>query len=366
MNFFNKIKFKYTIVKNGLGFSLEILEGIYETYLNHKKIIHFRDGFPVYSMSIPALFSKPSIKLFSRLSFRLVSNRSLPILMSIAVSDICNADCYHCSYFNGMHHEDKKKLDFEELKDLIHQGQELGASVLNFVGGEPLLRKNICEIIKCVDKNLSSTVIFTNGWALKEKANSLRGAGLDGVYVSIDSSDKNIHDKLRNTPGIFEKALSGIEAALKTGMTVGISCCLSKEAYLRGDFDKIVELGKKLKIHEIIVFDQIPCGKLKNCKNQLKDNSWIDNLITTSKKYNENDKYPGILVYSYTTSYKSTGCAGGKNYLYIAPHGDVCACDFNSKSYGNVKESPLHKIWEKMSSEKEENYSKWCSCMLRE
>ena len=237
----NKLRFKYLVAKKSFGFSIEVMENIYEMYLNHKKIIHYRDGFPVYSMSIPSLFSKPSIKLFSKLSFRLVSNRNLPILMSLAVSDICNADCYHCSYFNGMHHEDKKKLDLEELRKVIHSGQQLGVSVLNFVGGEPLLRKDINEIIKCVDKDLSTTVIFTNGWALKEKAAGLRKAGLDGVYVSIDSADKDTHDKLRNTPGIYEKAIDGIKTALETGMTVGISCCLSKEAYLRGDFDKIVD-----------------------------------------------------------------------------------------------------------------------------
>lgn len=362
MNIKNSIKLKWLYLRHGLNYSKNISEGIYKNYLNHNKVIHYRGGLPVYSLSIPPLFSNASARLISNLAFKIITERSFPILMSIAVGDQCNANCDHCSFYKGF--KKGKLLNLQQIKNAIKQGQELGASTINIVGGEPLLNKNIFEIIKSIDKDSSISTIFTNGWHLSDQVHALKAAGLGGVYVSIDSADSGKHDKIRQKPGMFIRALKGIEKARQSGMTVGISCCIDEQDYESGELDKILDLSRGLKIHELLIFDKIPVGKLIKCRDKLRDNSWIRKVIKWTEKFNADTRYPGVLVYSHITSQLSVGCAAGRSFLYLSPYGDVCACDFDHNIFGNVKEKELSDIWIDMNQKIKESDNS-VNCRLR-
>ena len=80
--------------------------------------------------------------------------------------------------------------------------------------------------------------------------------------VSIDSYDPKVHDEYRRIPGLFDKAIKGIERAKKAGILVGISTYATREEYYDGSLEKILELGKNIGVHEIVVFDPVPTGKL--------------------------------------------------------------------------------------------------------
>lgn len=349
-----------------LGYSDELTKRMYSIYLNHDKIIHFRNGYPVYSLSTPPLFSKPSANFFARLIFRVVQNRPIPNLMSFAVNDQCNANCSHCSFFTSVDDKTKKVLTTQECKKLIADTQELGVSVINFVGGEPLMRPDLCEIIKSVDKDISITTLFTNGWLLLDRADELKKAGLDGIYISIDSADPAVHDKKRGVQGIFDKAIEGIKYAKKKGFSVGISCCLDEDDYKNGELDKIVELAKKLKIHEVLVFDALPVGRLKGRENLKRHKEWVGDMIASVKKYNADESYPGVLIYAYSTSHKSAGCTGGMNYFYVTPYGEICPCDFLHARFGSIREEPLYKILDRMSSDDKFQKAKWGGCRVKD
>ena len=213
-----KLKFKWAFATKGLQYSSDILEQIYKIYLNHNKVVHFRDGYPVYSLTTPAAFSKPAANFVARALYRTIQNRNLPNLMSFAVNDICNATCGHCSFYEGVDDPTRTVLTLEQCRKVIRETQELGASVINFVGGEPLLRDDLPEIISSVDKDLSTTVLFTNGWLLEEKADALKKAGLDGIYISLDSADGETHDQIRGRSGLYDRAIRGINQAKSMGL----------------------------------------------------------------------------------------------------------------------------------------------------
>src|SRR3989344_3533727 len=261
--FSNKLKLKLFIARRTLGYTYDYVERLYKIYLNHSKVIHFRDVYPVFSLTTPSLFSKPSANFFARSLYRSIQNKNLPNLMSFAVNDICNAACEHCSFFTAIDDKTRKTMNLEQCKKVISNAQELGVSVFNFVGGEPLMRKDLPSIIGSVDKDISSTVLFTNGWFLVERARELRRAGLDSVYISIDSAENDMHDNFRHKKGLFERAIKGIAEAKRLGMSTGISCTITPESYAGGEFDKIVELGKKIGIHEVLAFDALPAGRYK-------------------------------------------------------------------------------------------------------
>jgi MoaA/NifB/PqqE/SkfB family radical SAM enzyme len=365
-NVINKLRLKWFITKNTLRYTSDYLDQIYKIYLNHNKVIHFRDGHPVYSLSTPALYSKPSANFFARQFYKSITNKNVPNLMSYAVTDVCNANCEHCSFFAGIEKIKKEVLTLSQAQKLIKDAQEIGVSVINFSGGEPLMREDLPEIIRSVDKDLSTTILFTNGWFLSEKIKGLKKAGLDSVFVSIDSASPEKHDKFRKTEGLFSKAIEGLKRSIKTGVSTGISCCMTPEAFKEGEFNKIVELGKNIGVHEILFYDAMPTGRYKDRTDLIGNSNWIEEMIKTAKKYNEDPDYPGILIYPYTTSYRSLGCSCGIAYLYVTPYGDICPCDFNHVVFGNILKTPLYQIWDKMTSMEDFKSVNWGECKLKD
>lgn len=362
----NKLRLKLFTSTRTLGYSEDYAKRIYKIYLNHDKIIHWRDGYPVYSLSSPALYSKPSANFFARQLFKTIQNRNIPNMMSFAINDICNLHCEHCSFFTGVEDKSRKVLTLQESKNLIREAQELGVSVINFVGGEPLLREDLPQIIKSVDKDLSTSLMFTNGLLLERKAEALKEAGLDSIYVSIDSADPKKHDAFRGLKGAYKDAIAGLRKAKSLGFSVGISCTLTPESFADGELDKIVKLGKTEGIHEIVIFDAMPTGRYKYRSDLVNNEDWVEDLIKATDKYNKDPSYPGILVWAYAMSHRSVGCACGTSYFYISPYGDMMSCDFNHVKFGNILKTPLYKVWDYLTTSKGFSCSKWGGCKIKD
>lgn len=359
------LRLKWFLARGALGFTSTLLEATYRTYLNHAKVIHYRDGQPVYSLSTPALFSGASANFLARTLYRAIQNRNLPNMMSLAVNDICNANCEHCSFFSGVEDPTRTVLTTAQVAKVIHDAQDLGISVLNFVGGEPLLRKDLPEIISAVDKSRTTTVMFTNGTLLAERAPRLRQAGLDSIYVSIDSADPATNDRFRGLPGGFDTAVTGIERALALGFSTGISATMTPESFRRGEMDRLIELGRRLGVHEVLLFDAMPSGRYGDRLDLVDDQAWIEEMIEATAPYNQDPAYPGVLVWAYSAGYRAVGCACGTSYFYVSPYGDVMSCDFNHAVFGNVLSTPLWQVWDSLSSREEFRQAAWGGCKVK-
>jgi MoaA/NifB/PqqE/SkfB family radical SAM enzyme len=360
-----RLRFKWVLATGALGFTSTLLETSYRVYLNHSKVIHYRDGYPVYSLSTPALYSKPAANLLARVLYRSISNKNVPNMLSLAVNDKCDARCEHCSFFGGVADPTRTVLTTEQVCEAIRQAQELGVSVLNFVGGEPLLRRDLPELISAVDKDLTTTVLFTNGSLLAAQAPNLRRAGLDSVYVSIDAADPAEHDRFRNAPGMFDKAVAGIKEAIRVGMTTGLACTMTPESFRRGELDRLIQLGKRLGVHEVLLFDAMPSGRYSDRADLIDNQGWVEEMIRATVPYNRDTSYPGVLAWAYTSGFRALGCSCGTAYFYLSPYGDVMSCDFNHAVFGNVLETPLYQIWDEMTSMDEFKQSAWGGCKVK-
>lgn len=361
-----RLRYYWSMAAKGAGYTTSILDHIYRIYLNHNKIIHFRDGHPVFSLSTPAAFSDPAAHFLARSLYRIIQNKNLPNLMSFAVNDDCNASCGFCSFFDGVEDASKQVLTLDECRRVIREAQELGVSVINFVGGEPLLRKDLAEIVSAVDKSQSATVMFTNGRLLENRAAELKRAGLDGIYVSLQSSSAQTHDEITGVEGIFENAVTGIEKAKQLGLSTGISCCVTPETFGQGIVEEMVEFGKKIGIHEVLFFDAMPTGRSRDCDELIDNNDWVEEMIRSLKPYNDRPDYPGVISYSYMTSHRSVGCSCGTSYFYVSPYGEIMSCDFNHVSFGTIKERPLYKIWDSITTNKDYSSAKWGGCKIKD
>jgi MoaA/NifB/PqqE/SkfB family radical SAM enzyme len=360
------LRLRWFLLSRGLTSSCDLVDVLYRIYLNHSKIIHFRDGHPVYSLSTPALFSRPAAHFIARALYRGIQNRNLPNLMSVAVTDGCNARCGHCSFYDGIEDPNRALLDAPSLGRVIREAQELGVSIINLVGGEPLLRPDLADIIRSVDKSLSTVLLFTNGWHLAERARELRRAGLDSVYVSLDAPEAAEHDARRGTPGLFARALDGLRQARHCGLSVGISATITPEAWAAGELERLVELARRVGAHELLVFDALPCGRLQHRDDLIDNGGWVEAMIRSAARWNADPSYPGVVFSAYMSSHRSVGCSCGTSYFYLSPYGDVMSCDFNHAIFGNVLEQPLWQVWERLSTDPLFQQAKWGGCKVKD
>lgn len=311
------------------------------------KVIGWHKGYPSYYLLAPPVLSKPACNSLLTRIMSVYQWRKLPDLVSVAVTDKCNADCEYCS-FKSMK-KNQPLLSGDELKGAIRQCQELGAATILLAGGEPLMREDMCDIIASADKDLSQMVLFTNGYYLKEKAKDLKKAGLTSVIVSIDSATKHLHDHKKGCEGLFDKALEGIAQARKEKLLVGISSVLGRADLLDGSIEALFHLGKKLRVNGMIMFDAIPTGGYEDQSDVAFSDPELRQLIDICSEYQRKNDYPGIHPYAYSKSHQGIGCAGGVSQCYISPYGDVCPCDFMPVSMGNIKDAPLYRLWDRFS-----------------
>ena len=171
------IRFFWALLVRGSGFFFLFLRLTNRRFCNSpSKIIGWHRGYPSYYLLAPPVMSSPAATALVTRVMSTYQWRPLPDLVSVGVTDRCNAQCEYCS-FTSMRRSDAPLLSTAALVDAVAQAQELGVSTVNFVGGEPLLRADVTEVIAAVDKSLSQATMFTNGLMLEARAKSWRGPG---------------------------------------------------------------------------------------------------------------------------------------------------------------------------------------------
>ena len=161
--------------------------------------------------------------------------------VNLEVTKKCNAHCNFCDYWKT----DKERT----LDDYLPIIQHLNPISVTITGGEPLLRKDIVDIIGRLKSNLPLTRLsmITNGIALSENiADSLFGAGLDQLSISLDFLDER-HDHNRGSKGLFQHIYHIAPKIPLKGHNLCLNTVVMKDNL--DDLQKIVFWAKKNKIN---------------------------------------------------------------------------------------------------------------------
>jgi cytosylglucuronate decarboxylase len=103
------------------------------------------------------------------------------------------------------------RFPLKEAREVASAGSG-SLQLVRFTGGEPLLHRELPAIVAAFATSGLMTSVITNGGSLAERRGELVAAGLDQVVVSLDSPEAADHDRFRQTPGLFERAVAGISA----------------------------------------------------------------------------------------------------------------------------------------------------------
>src|SRR3972149_6983816 len=151
----------------------------------------------------------------------LTDNCGRPLLnLRIAITQRCNFRCDFChKEGEECSRGDCPEMTVDEIVRIARIAVSLDISRIKLTGGEPLMRKDLCEIVKGIAaipglKDLSMT---TNGAMLGFQAQELRACGLKRVNISLPTLDAETYSKL--TDGRIENALEGVKAAVAAGFS---------------------------------------------------------------------------------------------------------------------------------------------------
>jgi len=146
--------------------------------------------------------------------------------LRLSVTDRCDFACVYCMppSGEGEHALRPELMTFEEVAQLVSVFAQLGVQRVRFTGGEPLVRRDVVNLVELVQRRtgLTKLVMTTNGGRLGELAAPLARAGLTGVNVSLDSLDpERFHAITRG--GELTRVLAGVHAALEAGLDVKLN-----------------------------------------------------------------------------------------------------------------------------------------------
>lgn len=136
------------------------------------------------------------------------------------MTDRCNFRCTYCMPLDNYDWIAKSQiLTYEEIGRLARIFVRLGVSKMRITGGEPLLRKDLTDLVAMLSgiPGVADLCLTTNGSLLADKAVSLREAGLNRVTVSIDSLNPDTFSRMAQR-GSLEGVLRGVSAARRAGL----------------------------------------------------------------------------------------------------------------------------------------------------
>lgn len=145
-------------------------------------------------------------------------NRRITYLR-ISVTDRCNLRCIYCMPPQGVLLREKTHfLSYEDIIKIVRVAAGLGISKVRITGGEPLVRKDIGQLIHRIKvvQGVREVAITTNGVLLVSQAFELKRSGLDRINVSLDTLDPHKY-RFLTRGGDLNRVLKGIQAIQNAG-----------------------------------------------------------------------------------------------------------------------------------------------------
>lgn len=246
----------------------------------------------------------------------------------------CNLRCIHCYAGSAPEKIGTEKMTVSDWKAVIRQLVDLDCRSIQFIGGEPLLYRGLCDLIQCAkEQGIGSIEVFTNATLVTEKLADFF-AQL-GVRVAFSLYAPNTaHDLVTKVPGSFSKTISNIKLLRSKGVPVRaavIAMSVNQE-----QVETAVKFAKEELGVEISRFDIIrPTGR--GCFDNLVPNKLIRYAYQTIPRFSRLDKQTFInCLYAHS-------CWNGE--LCITPSGNVLPCIFERHMVlGNVLQAPLREI----------------------
>ena len=292
--------------------------------------------------------------LASRLS------RHGPFLLSHLVTGRCNCRCPTCLWRNS----DADELETPVIEQLYRDAREAGFVMNAIWGGEPLLRQDLGRLSRSSRRDGMITTVITNGFLLPDRANEI-GKEVHTLIVSLDYPESTCHDAFRGLPGLFDRAIEGMEALkrMHSPAKIVINCLLH-----RGNENKVTQmaelaasLGVSLWVCPAREGTSKDTGKTNRealASRESEEQAARQLLDLKKKGYPINNSR--TYLKRYLLNMEPYVCRSPFVSLTVTPEGNVTNCFRRDRPYGNVRTTPFDEIMKNWNRREAINATRGC------
>jgi MoaA/NifB/PqqE/SkfB family radical SAM enzyme len=257
-------------------------------------------------------------------------------IIDIAYSYVCNLRCKHCTASRFVRKE--RRLTPFDIRKISDDAHALGLCQFCLSGGEPLVFKDLDQVILALQPDKFHLAMSTNGHFLTpEVAKHLKLIGLDKVKISLDDFDEKRHNENRNSDGAYRKAIDAMFNAKAAGLSVVIQTVVTHQ---NCQTDRLMQMAQFAQQHgfTIDVLIARATGAWEGRHEVLIDESDAEFL----RKAHE--QYPVLHRDTFPSYGMDKGCGCVDSTLHITQYGDVLPCVYVHISIGNIFEESLDDI----------------------
>jgi radical SAM protein with 4Fe4S-binding SPASM domain len=273
----------------------------------------------------------------------------VPLSVHLDLTWRCNERCVHCY----LDHDGRGEMTPAEIDALLPQLAEAGVFFLTLSGGEPLLRKDLFDILRHARELTLNVKVKTNAILIREREAALmRDLGVDNVQVSIYSHREEVHDAITKARGSLARSTRAIRLLVSEGLKVTIAHVMMRNN--RGDYPAVRELAQQLGASFTI--DPTITPHINGNRSLLALNIPREDLeavmrdptLTGNAAESEGVGLParGTPPAPITDAdLDAVPCSAGHSFCYISPFGDLYPCVQFPLPSGNIRRQRFIDIW---------------------
>jgi MoaA/NifB/PqqE/SkfB family radical SAM enzyme len=279
-----------------------------------------------------------------------VLNHGGPGYLQFAITNICNADCGFCGFARSQFDpKDRRSVTLDEAKRVVDIAVKNHIGYLLFVGGEPMVHRDLRAMTRYAAERGIHPMICTNGglWT-EENMRGLASDGLTSVIMSIDAHDVAKHEKNRGLQDVCKKIRKANEFFHSVSIQTTASITASR---LIDDYDKLPEFLESLDFRSCTF--SYPLTSLASSYLSFSDSGLVNyskdeliGLFGKIKRLKQHSRFPVVnpaesldeMQRHLRGEKEKFGCLGGHKYFYLDWNLDLYRCHF--------WEAPMCKVWD--------------------
>jgi MoaA/NifB/PqqE/SkfB family radical SAM enzyme len=237
--------------------------------------------------------------------------------LELAVTWICNLDCEFC-YAEDLMKAQKKppNMPVDVVARITREAHDLGMIHVNVTGGEPMVRKDIYDVVDAIPKDVVISLVTNSTLLTKEKVDLLKKSGLSTIQMSYGS----YYEKS------FKRDLARYCVEQGISVTLSVVNIRSERENIERAFAMSEEDDFSVLFNYPMIYKNIGLDSEYYWKMRYHPRCREDNLFWSGK-----DR-----------------CPAGTHKLYVTNDGDVMTCDRIHAIYGNIHDEPLAPIHKRM------------------